>query len=44
MPNRRNGCKGGFEPGLPRLLVWHSTAELPPVVDVLQGLTVDTCV
>ena len=29
MPNLRNGNKGGFEPGLTRLRVRHSTAELP---------------
>ena len=29
MPNLRNGSKGGFEPGLTRLRVRHSTAELP---------------
>ena len=29
MPNLRNGSKGGFEPGLIRLRVRHSTAELP---------------
>ena len=29
MPNLRNGSKGGFEPGLTWLRVWHSTAELP---------------
>ena len=28
MPNRRNGSKGGFEPGLSRLRVRHSTTEL----------------
>ena len=28
MPNLRNGSKGGFEPGLTRLRVRHSTAEL----------------
>ena len=28
MPNLRNGSKGGFEPGLPRLRVRHSTTEL----------------
>ena len=29
MPNLRNGTKGGFEPGLSRLRVRHSTTELP---------------
>ena len=29
MPNLRNGTKGGFEPGLTRLQVRHSTTELP---------------
>ena len=29
MPNLRNGSKGGFEPGLTRLRVRHSTTELP---------------
>ena len=29
MPNPRNGTKGGFEPGLTRLRVRHSTTELP---------------
>ena len=29
MPNLRNGVKGGFEPGLTRLRVRHSTTELP---------------
>ena len=29
MPNLRNGSKGGFEPGLSRLRVRHSTTELP---------------
>ena len=29
MSNLRNGSKGGFEPGLTRLRVWHSTTELP---------------
>ena len=29
MPNLRNGSKGGFEPGLTRLQVRHSTTELP---------------
>ena len=28
MPNLRNGSKGGFEPGLSRLRVRHSTTEL----------------
>ena len=28
MPNLRNGSKGGFEPGLSRLRVRRSTAEL----------------
>ena len=28
MPNLRNGSKGEFEPGLARLQVLHSTAEL----------------
>ena len=28
MPNLRNGSKRGFEPGLARLRVRHSTAEL----------------
>ena len=29
IPNLRNGSKGGFEPGLTRLRVRHSTTELP---------------
>ena len=29
MPKLRNGSRVGFEPGLSRLLVRHSTAELP---------------
>ena len=29
MPNLPNGTKGGFEPGLTRLRVRHSTTELP---------------
>ena len=29
MSNLRNGSKGGFEPGLTRLRVRHSTTELP---------------
>ena len=29
MPNRLNGNKGGFEPGLPRMRVRRSPAELP---------------
>ena len=29
MANLRNGSKGGFEPGLTRLQVRHSTTELP---------------
>ena len=29
MAKLRNGSKGGFEPGLSRLRVRHSTAELP---------------
>ena len=29
MPNLRNGTKGGFEPGLSRLRVRHSTTKLP---------------
>ena len=29
MPNLPNGSKGGFEPGLTRLRVRHSTTELP---------------
>ena len=29
MHNLLNGSKGGFEPGLSRLRVWHSTAERP---------------
>ena len=29
MPNLRNGTKGGFEPGLTRLRVRHSTTEPP---------------
>ena len=29
MPNLRNGSKEGFEPGLTRLRVRHSTTELP---------------
>ena len=29
MPNRRNGTKRGFEPGLTRLRVRRSTTELP---------------
>ena len=29
MPKLRNGSKGGFEPALSRLGVWHSTTELP---------------
>ena len=29
MANLRNGSKGGFEPGLTLLRVWHSTAEIP---------------
>ena len=29
MHNLRNGSKGGFEPGLTRLQVRHSTTELP---------------
>ena len=29
MPHLRNVSKGGFEPGLSRLRVWHSTTELP---------------
>ena len=29
MPNLRNGTKRGFEPGLSRLRVRHSTTELP---------------
>ena len=28
MPNLRNGSKGGFEPGLTSLRVWHSTNEM----------------
>ena len=28
MPNLQNGTKGGFEPGLTRLRVRHSTTEL----------------
>ena len=29
MSNHRNGSKGGFEPGLTRLRVRHSTTALP---------------
>ena len=29
MPNLRNGSNGGFDPGVTRLRVQHSTAELP---------------
>ena len=29
MPNLPNGTKGGFEPGLTRLRVRHSTTKLP---------------
>ena len=42
MPNLRNGSKGGFEPGLSRLRVWHSTTELlrsTSVLRVRQGWT-----
>ena len=44
MPKLRNGSKGGFKPGLPRLRVKHSTAELPRSTagymssQVLEGL------
>ena len=34
MSNLRNGSKGGFEPGLTRLRVRHSTTELPRSTNV----------
>ena len=37
MSNLRNGSKGGFEPGLTRLRVRHSTAELPRSIDYDLG-------
>ena len=36
MPNLGNGSKGGFEPGLSRLRVRHSTAELPRSTYMVQ--------
>ena len=33
MPDLRNGNKGGFEPGLTRLRVRHSTTELPRSIE-----------
>ena len=40
MPKLRNGSKGGFEPGLSRLRVRRSTAELPMVTLNHFSLTV----
>ena len=39
MPNLRNGSKGGFEPGLTRLRVRHSTTELPRLRHVLLDMS-----
>ena len=41
MPNLRNGSKGGFEPGLTRLRVRHSTAE--PLVSPLNQAFREPC-
>ena len=38
MPNLRNGTKGGFEPGLTRLRVRHSTTELPRLASLFFHL------
>ena len=37
MPNLPNGTKGGFEPGLTRLRVRHSTTELPHSTKGMRG-------
>ena len=39
MPNLRNGSKGGFEPGLTRLRVRHSTTELPRSINMPDAIT-----
>ena len=39
MPNLRNGSKGGFEPGLTRLRVRHSTTELPRSIVMFEELS-----
>ena len=36
MPNLRNGVKGGFEPGLTRVRVRHSTTELPRSINKIN--------
>ena len=44
MPNLRKGTKGGFEPGLSRLQVQHSTGELPRSMDLKSNqLIVENC-
>ena len=42
-PNLRNGTKAGFEPGLTRLRVRHSTTELPRSTNVDEGQFISRC-